>query len=398
MTPGGTALGQQFDRAQRNVLFVGIVALAVSLVWLFKDATHFWQSYLFAFIFWSGLALGCLGIFFLHNVVGGNWGVAIRRLVESGLKTLPLIALFSVPILIFALPSLYKWTDAAYRHEHFAVGHKAAYLNPTWFIIRTAIYFVIWYFSSRAILNMANEHERTGDPALFKKIKTRSAPALLVFVLTTTLAFIDWIMSLEPDWYSTIYGWMFTVGQVLLTFSFLVAVLVLLSKREPFVSFLTKQHYHDLGNLMLAFTMLWAYMSFAQFLIIWAENLPDEIPWYVRRFSGGWGYIAWTIAIFHFCVPFFILLQTRIKRNPRGLRFLALWLILMRALDVFWIVEPAFRQRKLEIFPTDLLALIGLGGIWLAFFIWNLKSRPLLASRDPRDTYSLLAKAHGHGH
>jgi hypothetical protein len=260
------------------------------------------------------------------------------------------------------------------------------------------LYFAIWIGSGFRILSMANEQDRTGDRALFLKIKRRSAPALLVFVVTTTLAFIDWIMSLEPDWYSTIYGWMFTVGQVLLTFSFLVAVLVLLSKREPFVSFLTKQHYHDLGNLMLAFTMLWAYMSFAQFLIIWAENLPDEIPWYVRRFSGGWGYIAWTIAIFHFFVPFFILLQTKIKRKPGALRVLALWIILMRVLDVFWIVEPAFRQRGLEVYATDLFALIGLGGIWLAYFIWNLKSRPLLASRDPRDTYSLLAKAHGHGH
>jgi hypothetical protein len=204
-------------------------------------------------------------------------------------------------------------------------------------------------------------------------------------------------MSLEPDWYSTIYGWMYTVGQVLLTFSFLVAVLVLLSKREPFASFLTRQHYHDIGNLMLAFTMLWAYMSFAQFLIIWAENLPDEIPWYVRRFSGGWGYIGWTISIFMFCVPFFILLQTRIKRNPRALRTLAIWIILMRVLDVFWIVAPAWRQRGLEVYWTDLVALIGLGGIWLAYFIRNLKARPLLASNDPRDTYSLL-KAHGHGH
>ncbi len=398
MTPGGTALGQQMDRAQRNVLFVGIVALAISLVWLFKDASQFWQGYLFAFIFWSGLTLGCLGIFFLHNVVGGNWGVAIRRLVESGLKTLPLIAAFAVPILIFALPTLYKWTDAGYRAEHFAVGHKAAYLNPMWFSIRTVLYFVIWAFSGYRILGMANEHDKTGNPALFKKIKTRSAPALLVFVLTTTLAFIDWIMSLEPDWYSTIYGWMFTVGQVLLTFSFLVAVLVLLSKREPFASFLTRQHYHDLGNLMLAFTMLWAYMSFAQFLIIWAENLPDEIPWYVRRFSGGWGYIAWTIAIFHFFVPFFLLLLRFVKKNPSRLRTLALWIILMRILDVFWIVEPAFRQRGLEVHLPDLLTLIGLGGIWLALFIWHLKSRPLLASRDPRDTYSLLAKAHGHGH
>src|ERR1700749_1175719 len=197
---------------------------------------------------------------------------------------------------------------------------------------------------------MANEHDRTGDPALFRRIKARSAPALLVFVLTTPLAFIDWIMSLEPEWYSTIYAWMFTVGQVLLTFAFLVSVLVLLSKREPFASFLTRQHYHDIGNLILAFTMLWAYMSFAQFLIIWAENLPDEIPWYVRRFSGGWGYIAWTIAIFHFFVPFFLLLLRFIKRNPNLIYWLALFMILMRIIDVFWLVEPAFRQRAFAIY------------------------------------------------
>jgi hypothetical protein len=393
VTPSNTLL-PQMERVQKSALFVGVAALAVSLIGLFGNAAHFWQSYLFAFIFWAGLTLGCLGIFFLHNVVGGNWGVAIRRLVEAGLKTLPLIVLLAIPI-FFALGTLYKWTDAGYRAEHFAVGHKAAYLNPTWFIIRTLLYFLIWIASGYRILAMANEHDRTGDRALFKRIKARSAPALLVFVVTTTLAFIDWIMSLEPDWYSTIYGWMYTVGQVLLTFSFLVAVLVLLSKREPFVSFLTRQHYHDIGNLMLAFTMLWAYMSFAQFLIIWAENLPDEIPWYVRRFSGGWGYIAWTIAIFHFFVPFFLLLLRFVKKNPTRLRTLAIWIIIMKMLDVFWIVEPAFRQRGLEVYWTDLVTLIGVGGVWLAVFIWNLKSRPLLASHDPRDTYSLL-KAHGH--
>jgi hypothetical protein len=396
MTPSDT-LRPQMERVQRSALFVGLLALVISLIKLFTDPAHFWQSYLFAFVFWAGLTLGCVGIFFLHNVVGGNWGVAVRRLVEAGLKTLPLIALFAIPI-FFALGTLYKWTDAGYRAEHFATGHKAAYLNPTWFIIRTLLYFAIWGFSGFRILAMANEHDRTGDPALFKRIKGRSAPALLVFVVTTTLAFIDWIMSLEPDWYSTIYGWMYTVGQVLLTFSFLVAVLVLLSKREPFASFLTRQHYHDIGNLMLAFTMLWAYMSFAQFLIIWAENLPDEIPWYVRRFSGGWGYIAWTIAIFHFFVPFFLLLLRFVKKNPTRLRTLAIWIIIMKILDVFWIIEPAFRQRGLEVSWTDPTTLIGVGGVWLAVFIWNLKSRPLLPARDPRDTYSLLVTAHGHGH
>jgi hypothetical protein len=255
------------------------------------------------------------------------------------------------------------------------------------------LFYLIWYFSGRAILRMANEHDRTGSAALFRKIKARSAPALLVFVLTTTYAFIDWIMSLEPNWYSTIYPWMFTVGQVLLTFAFMIALLVLFSKREPFLSFVKPQHYHDLGNLMLAFTMLWAYMSFAQLLIIWAENLPDEIPWYVRRFSGGWGYVAWTISIFAFCVPFFLLLMRFIKKNPKLLRAVAIWTIVLRILDVFWIVEPAFRQRGIAVYWTDIVAPIGLGGLWIAFFIRNLKSRPLLVPHDPRNTY---ARAHGH--
>ena len=391
MTPS-EALRPQMDRMQRNALIIGVVALAVSMIGLFRDSTHFWQSYLYGYLFWSGLALGCLGIFLLHNVVGGNWGVAIRRFLESGLKTLPLIALFAVPIL-FSMHTLYSWTHPDVRAASFAVGHKAVYMNMRFFIGRTILYFAVWVFFGYRILRMVNEHDRTGDPALFKRIKGASAPALLIFVVTTTLAFIDWIMSLEPDWYSTIYPWMFTVGQVLLTFAFMIALLVLLSKREPFASFLKPAHYHDLGNLMLAFTMLWAYMSFAQLLIIWAENLPDEIPWYVRRFSGGWGYIAWSIAIFHFCVPFFLLLMRFIKRNPNLLRVVAVWMIIVRSVDVFWIVEPAFRQRGIEVYWTDIVAPIGLGGIWIAFFIRNLKSQSLLVPSDPRNTY---ARAHGH--
>ena len=382
------------DRLQRNSFIVGAVALIASVFFLFGNAEHFWQSYLFAYIFWAGLALGSLGIFFLHNVVGGNWGVAIRRFVESGLKTIWVIFIFVLPILFFAMKSLYRWMDPEIRAHEFAVGHKAVYMNQWFFIGRTLVYFAIWYLTGSAILKMADEQDRTGDPRLFQKIKARSAPALLLFVLTTTYAFIDWIMSLEPNWYSTIYGWMFTVGQVLLTFAFMTALLVMLSKHEPFASFVKTSHYHDLGNLMLAFTMLWAYMSFSQLLIIWAENLPDEIPWYIRRFSGGWGYMAWFISIFHFCVPFYLLLMRFIKKNPARLRTLAIWIILVRVVDVFWIVAPAFRQRGLEVFPTDFLALIGLGGIWIAIFIGNLKSRPLLVPNDPRNTYSVAR--HGH--
>lgn len=393
MTPSET-LRPQMDRVQRNALIVGVIAIAASLLGLFQNATHFWQSYLFAFIFWAGLALGCLGIFFLHNVVGGNWGVAIRRFLQAGIKTLPLIAIAIIPVLL-ALKTLYSWTNPEVRAHDFAVGHKAIYMNVPFFIARTVFYFAIWFFLGWRILRMANEHDRTGDPALFKKIKGASAPALLIFTLSTTYAFVDWIMSLEPDWYSTIYPWMFTVGEFLVTFSFVIALLILLSDREPFASFLKTAHYHDLGNLMLAFTMLWAYLSFSQLIIIWSENLPDEIPWYVRRFSGGWGYMAWFISIFHFCVPFFLLLMRFIKRNPNLLRTIAIWMIFIRVIDVFWIVIPAFRQRALEVYWTDIALLIGLGGVWLWYFVRNLKAGSLLEPNDPRNTYSRVrARAH----
>jgi hypothetical protein len=392
MTPTNT-LGPQLDRLQRNALVIGVIAFAATLVGAFVDKQHFWQSYLYGYIAISALAIGSLGIFLLHNVVGGNWGVAIRRFIESGLQTLPLFALLVIPIL-FATTFLYKWTDATYRAEHFAVGHKAVYMNVPFFAGRTVFYFIVWIAMGSRILKMANEHDRTGDPALFKRIKGVSAPALLVFVLTTTFAFIDWIMSLEPDWYSTIYPWLFTVGEVLLTFAFMIALLVLFSKHEPFAGFIKTAHFHDLGNLMLCFTMLWAYMGLAQFLIIWAENLPDEIPWYIRRFSGGWGYLGWFISIFHFCIPFFLLLMRFVKRNPQRLRVLAIWIIVVRMLDIFWYVAPAFRERKLEVYWTDLSALIGMGGIWLAYFIWNLKKRPMLVPNDPRNTYSVKGRAH----
>jgi hypothetical protein len=392
MTPTDT-IRPQLDRIQRNALVVGIIALAATLVGAFLNAQHFWQSYLYGYIAISALAIGSLGIFLLHNVVGGNWGVAIRRFIESGLQTLPMFLLLVIPI-FFATGTLYKWTDATYRAEHFAVGHKALYMNVPFFIGRSIFYFAVWIIMGGLILRMANEHDRTGDPALFKKIKGRSAPALLVFVLTTTYAFIDWIMSLEPDWYSTIYGWLFTVGEVLLTFAFMIALLVLFSKHEPFRDFVKIGHFHDLGNLMLAFTMLWAYMGLAQFLIIYAENLPDEIPWYIRRFTGGWGYLGWFISIFHFCIPFFLLLMRFVKKNPQRLRTLALWIIFVRMLDIFWFVVPAFRQREFAVYWTDVTALLGMGGIWLAYFIFYLKKRPLLVPNDPRNTYSVRGHAH----
>jgi hypothetical protein len=294
-----------------------------------------------------------------------------------------------LPILIFGIPSLYFWAQPAAQHDA-NVQFKAAYLNVPFFIARSIFFFAIWAFYIFRLTALSAEQDRTGDPKIQQRMKAMSTFGLLLFVLTVSFAFIDWIMSLEPHWFSTVYGAMFLVGQVLETFAFSIALLVLLSKYKPFVQVLNKQLYHDLGNLMLAFTMLWAYLSLSQFLIIWAGNLPEEIPWYIRRFTGGWGYIAWFLSIFHFCVPFVILLMRFVKKNASLLQKVAIYMLVVRCVDVFWIVEPSFRQRQFYVHWLDIACLVGVGGLWIAAFLWRLQQRPLLPLNDPRLGYHPL--------
>ncbi len=212
----------------------------------------------------------------------------------------------------------------------------------------------------------------------------KGAPGLVVFTFVTTFAFIDWVMSLEPHWFSTVYGAMFLIGQVLESFAFTIALVVLLSRRGPLREFVTRQHLHDLGNMMFAFMVLWAYLSFSQFLIIWAGNLPTEIPWYLRRLHHGWGWVAMTLVVFHFAAPFVLLLMRGVKRHADRLLKVCMLMLLIRVVDVFWIVEPAFYGQQIKIHWMDVAAPVGVGGLWLALFFWQLKSRPLVPLRDPR--------------
>ena len=383
------------ERVQRGSIIIGVLGLIALIIGIVSSPRTGFQSYLWAYIFWSGLTLGCLGIYLMHNVVGGNWGVVIRRFLESGIRTLPLIFIGIIPIL-FAMYKglLYIWTDPVFLSHSPSVAAKSGYLTPWFFVVRAVGYFAIWFFWGYRLLGLSAEQDRTGDPerVIEGRMKRFSAPGLVLFVFTSSWAFIDWIMSLEPEWYSTIFPWWFTMGQVLLTFSFVVALLILFSKTKPFAGILNFQHYNDLANLMLCFTMLWAYMGFGQFLLIWAENLPVEIPWFLRRFSNGWGYLAFFIAIFHFFVPFLLLLMRFVTRNAKMLYWVAIWIICIRVVDVFWVVIPSFagRDRFLMITWTDVVAGIGLGGIWLGLYLWHLKSRSLLPLHDPRLGYHQL--------
>ncbi|HML18943.1 MAG TPA: hypothetical protein VK419_18050 [Bryobacteraceae bacterium] len=376
-------LNIQLGQWQTRALLVGIAFSLLAIAGAVLDRTEFLRSYLFGFMVWTGMALGCLGILLLHHTVGGKWGMLIRRMCEAGARTLPYMLVLLIPVLV-SLPTLYAWARPEMVAHDAAIQQKTAYLNVPFVLGRTIFYFVVWTFYGYKLSKLSADQDATGDAGLMGRMRAISAPGLVVFTLVTTFAFIDWIMSLEPDWFSTIYGAMFLIGQVLESFAFMIALVIILSRRPPIKDYLTRQHLHDLGNLMFAFMVLWAYLSFSQFLITWAGNLPDEIPWYLRRFRGGWGWVALAIVIFHFGAPFVLLLMRGVKRNAERLLAVCALLLVIRVVDVYWIVEPAFYNQQLHIHWTDFVAPLAVGGLWLALFFWQLKSRPLLPLRDPR--------------
>ncbi len=378
---GTASIRSDFGRIQKRALTVGLVASAAVLAGAFTDSTQFFRSYLFAYFFWLGLSLGSFAIVMLHHITGGSWGFAIRRVLEAGMRTLPLMALAFVPILL-AVGTLYPWAahDAAAHDE--LLAHKAPYLNVPFFIGRAAVYFVLWIGIAWILLRYSAKQDRTGDPGPARRARTLAGPGLAVYGLTMTFAAVDWAMSLEPHWFSTMYGVIFIVGQALSTLAFSIVVAAWLQKRPPFSRFLSTGHFHDLGNLMFAFVMLWAYVSFSQYLIIWSGNIAEETPWYLHRTGHGWEALAIALLVFHFAVPFLLLLSRKSKRNSQILATIALGLLAMRFVDLYWFIGPAFHREGLAVHWMDFVTPVALGGLWLAWFIRQLKGRPLISLQD----------------
>ena len=383
---------------RRVALIAGGVGVAVCLAGLAFEETrvHSYRAWLVAFCLCAGLALGSLMIVMLQYLTGGDWGFLLRRPLEAATRTLPLVALFYVPVAI-GMPTLYEWT-----HEGVVGEDKAKYyLNIPFTLIRAAIYFAIWNGLAFLFNHWSRRMDETKDPAIVKRCEALSAPGLILYVLTITFASIDWVMSLEPHWYSTIYGAMFGMGQVLSAFAFGVAILMLVSDRPPLSRVLEGNDLRDLGSLMLAFVMVWAYLSFSQFLLIWAGNLPEETPWYIYRLNGNWKYVGLALVIFHFALPFVLLLSTDIKRNRGRLASVALLVVCMRVVDLLWLIIPAFDHGQGHNGETHGLsflgrlmypaAIVGLGGLWLGVYLWQLGRRPLLPEYKP---YAEVA-AHG---
>src|ERR1700730_5626208 len=369
---------------EQRAFFVGGIALVVSIFGAVRSPGSFYRSYLMSFMLILGLTLGSLGLLMLQHLTSGQWGIVIRRSLESATRTLPLIAAFFLPIALFGMHYLYgAWLNPEALAKEPLSEFQRSYLTAGRFQMRAVVYFAIW-LALMFLFNRWSEEQdvNQGDRSLRRRLKMLAGPGIILYVFAMSFAAIDWVMSLSPHWASTIYGFLFIAGQLISSMAFMIAVVVLLARTEPFSQVLQKHHLHDLAKLLLAFVMLWAYFDFSQLLIIWSGNLPEEITFYRTRLYGGWGVVAVIVLVFHFFVPFFLLLSQDVKRNARVLPKIALWLIFMRLVDLFWMTRPEFTSRAA---PTwlDIVLPIALGGLWLGFFAFHLKRHPLLPLGDP---------------
>ena len=363
-------------RAQVPALIIGVLGIAAAAFGWFTNADAFFKAWLAPFIFWFLIAAGALAILCLQYVTGGEWGVLIRRPLGAAARTIPLFLLFGIPI-VLGLDHIYSWANHdIVAHDHL-LQRKQGYLNATAWTIRALIYFAAWTWWAWWIRRLSVEFAKTRSPFTELSRRKWSSAGLLMIVLTLTFSGVDWVMSLEPKWYSSMFGIAFTVGAGLSAFAFVTLFLVLLSPTDAMAGILKPSHFRDLGNLMLAFTMLWAYTNFSQFLLVWYGNIKEETPYYLKRMHGGWGVVSLILIVFHFFLPFFMLLMRGIKDHPKTIGIVTVIILLMRFVDAVWLVVPA-HFNHFHFSWITLAAFLGIGGLWLATFIWQLKGQTII--------------------
>ena len=390
------ALAPGLNRAQNLALVVGLIGIVGTAVGYKGNEDQFFQSYLLSYVYWISLTMGSLLVLMVHHVAGGRWGFSIRRLLEAGTRTLPLMIVLFIPIVV-GLHSLYEWTHLEVVEADEILSAKKGYLNETAFVYRNAIYFVIWAVMAYLLNRWSSQQDGMVATHPTRWMQRLSGIGILIYAISMTLASVDWIMSLEPHWFSTIFSAIYILGQMLLTWAFMVIVGVPLSRTRPLNVLLTNDRLRDLGTFMLAFVMLWTYTSFSQLLIIWGANLPEEISWYLTRLKGSWLTVGYLMIGFHFGLPFVLLVSSRIKARLPILVTIAFGLMFMRLVDLYWITAPAFDKSGLDIHWLDIALPVGMGGIWISVFFWHLKRRSLVALNDPRFEYPAGDQDDSHG-
>jgi hypothetical protein len=365
-----------------SVAAVWIICVVIG--WIFEPA-KFYQAYLVAWLFWLGVCLGSMGVVMLHHLMGGEWGFMVRRLGEHAAMTMPLLIVLFIPI-IFGMHSLFIWDRPDAVAHDALLRHEQPYLNARFFLLRAALYAVIWLGMAWYLRSASLRHDHTGDPIAAQQMHDVSAVGMVIYFVTMSFAGVDWLMSRDPHWVSTVFGFVLIAAQGISGLCVLIVFLALMINTPPFKEHARENHLNDLGNILLTFVILWAYLSFVQLLVIWMGNKQDEIPWYTARLSNGWGWIAAILLLFHFFVPFFILLMRQLKRKVPVMLWLCAALLVLRILDLFWQSGPSGENP----YPTvgqifswlDLVLPVGMGGLWVAFFLWLASDRALMPAGD----------------
>ncbi|MGE0703364.1 MAG: hypothetical protein AB7F99_09775 [Vicinamibacterales bacterium] len=368
---------------QRRFLLAAGAGALLSALGLVLDHARFFQSYLMAYMLVLGASLGCLALGMIHQLSGGAWGVVTRRMIGASSRILPILTVLFLPI-AFGMHDLYHWTHEEVVAADEILQRKQLYLNVPFFLIRAAIYFAIWNALVYFLNTWSLEQDRTGDPTIPRRMQKLSGGGLVVFALTVTFASFDWLMSLDPHWFSTIYGVLIMGGQGLTALALLIIMLTWLSRRPPLDTIVVSSHFHDLANLMLAFVLLWAYFSFSQYLIIYSANLPEEITWYTRRLLTGWRSVGVFLVVFHFALPFAILLSRKLKRHPALLVKVAIGILVVRLVDLMWLIAPELNPDGFSIHWLDLVLPLTLASLWTGLFFRELRGRAILPVHDPQ--------------
>ena len=386
------AVNAIYQRSLGIGLLFGVASLIFALVPSTRE--QFFHAYLIGFMLWLGVSLGSMAVLMIQHLTGGKWGMVIRRQLEAAMNVLPLMAVLFIPIAAAGLPYLYNGNHESvggwpgWLHYQGPDAHLTAmshsYLTVGGYIGRGAIYFAIWLGLAFVLSRWSAEQDQPPVQNLSPRFRTIAAPGVILYAFTISFAVIDWVMSIDPHWYSTIFGFIFIVGECLSALCMMVVIERILVPYRPMAFLLKPKEVHDHGKLILTFVLLWAYFSFAQLLIIWAGNLPMEIRFFTRRLYSGWEVMGLGLVIFHFAIPFLFLLSRPFKQNPRSLVRLAAWLLFMRFIDLFWYIEPSFHKAlRLDWgYLLDLIVPVAIGGLWLALFFRNLRSRPLLPVYD----------------
>jgi hypothetical protein len=408
---------------EKRAVIVGLAAAALAVVLGFLDgrgfdSDHVARAWLLGLVLTFGWAVGGLALLMVQYVTGGKWGLLLRRPLEAMSRTLPVIFVYWLGIVLW-MKRLYLWAQvdgsnpgdvaAALKSglineaQAHALEFKRPMLQPDMFMLVGAFCFCVWLFYSMRLtrLSLARDKDSPAStPAWIKKFENISGPGILVYSLTMTAAVIYWVMSLDPTWYSSVYGLLFLVGQGYSVLALSIIVSLALSKAEPFKTLLRQTEQHDLGKFTFAFVMLNIYLAFSQFLIIWSGNLPEEIPWYLDRIRGGWGVILTLDFLFHWLIPFTLLLSRDIKRNKKRLTWVCGWMIFAKAFDLFWLIEPNFKDAARNLHFSwgifEYVAVpVAMVAFWVAFFCTRLKSRPLVQVNDPH-LAEILEPEHAH--